>query len=76
MASQQDFDALAERIRLGIATVGSCFIDRHDLEILWPEGNIPSDEEKRVIVKNFAAQYGFTVDLGPSLLVAVFQNPI
>ena len=76
MPSQQDWDALAARIRQGIAKNGSQFLTRQDLKILWPEGSIPSDEEKRVIVKHFAAHYGFTVDLSPDLVIAVFQNPL
>ena len=76
MASQQDWDALAERIRHGIANNGSQFLTRQDMEILWPEGDIPSDEEKRAIVNHFAVHYGFTVDLSPNLVIAAFQNPI
>jgi len=75
MASQADADALAERIRQGIARAGSCFIDRGEMEVLWPGGAVPPDDEKRLILNNFAAHYGFKVDVGPGLIIAAFQNP-
>lgn len=75
MSSQQDFDALAQRIRAGIAKTGCHILTRNDLEVLWPRDIPVPDEEKRLIVNNFAVHYGFAVDLSPNLVIAAFQTP-
>ncbi|HWB59981.1 MAG TPA: hypothetical protein VG733_10835 [Chthoniobacteraceae bacterium] len=72
MASQHDLDTLARRISDGIASSGSAIVDGRDLEILWKAQ--ATDEEKRAAVKNFAAHYGFTADIGPHFVIAAFQK--
>lgn len=44
------------------------------MEILWHREAALSDDEKRIILQNFAAHYGFKVDAGPNLIIAAFQN--
>ena len=72
MASQHDLDMLARRISNGIARSGTTILDRHDLETLWTAQ--ATDEEKRAAVKNFAAHYGFAVDVTPHFVIAAFQR--
>jgi len=73
---KKDFDALAERIRAGIEKHGSYALREKDLEILWSEQILLSEEEKRLVLQNFSMHYGFFVQPGPRLATAIFSNQL
>ena len=71
---EQNFNALAERIRKGISEGGFCTLTQKDLEPVWDCGNALSDTEKRMHIANFATQYKFIVRMDGELSSVIFQN--
>ena len=64
---------LAFDIRQGIMNTGIFTLDRAGLTLVWQEGNEEiADSEKRLRVKNFAAQFGFDVMVDFDFSRAVF----
>jgi hypothetical protein len=74
MASKQQIDALAEKIRAELSKKGYFIIPKSDLEILWDEQADSSDEEKDLVVRNFAVQYRLNVYLASNLSVVLFHH--
>jgi len=69
-------DAFAEQIRNGIATSGCHVVLMDHLKSIWPQDHAPSDEEKGMILKNFATQNGLMVDITPHMMLAVFRDSL
>lgn len=64
-----------EQINCGIAENGIHILDGDKLSQIWNHDDSQPDNEKRLQVENFARANGFTVLLGSSLRIAIFQKP-
>jgi len=71
---KKSMDAIAERIKHGIAQIGLQVIGVEDLAVLWNQHEAGSDSEKRLQLENFAHTYGFAVHLNIFSQVAIFRN--
>ena len=71
---EKELDVLAEQINLGIVRDGIHILDGGKLELIWNGHDSESDDAKRVQVENFARRHDFSVRLGSSLRIAIFQN--
>ena len=65
---------MAARIRKDIAEWGVCNLERADLAFFWVGNEAMHDLEKRMLLRNFALQYGFTPVIDYGLESAVFRN--
>lgn len=70
---KQNMDELAVRIRRGIAKQGEHVLNGDQLKTLWENNAELSNEEKELLLRNFAEHYGFTLHFSSSLLMAAFQ---
>lgn len=70
---KNNMDGLAEKIRAGISKHGCHVLHREDLETFWCS-RPDLDEERQLMVKNFASHYGFLVHVSPYQMLAVFLN--
>ena len=67
-------DAMAERIKHGIAQIGVQVIAGDDLAVIWNHHEAATDCEKRLHLGNFATTYGFEVHLNTLSQVALFRD--
>lgn len=68
-------DALTDQIEQGIAKNGIYILDGGNLDpILKQNGHAQSEDEKRRTIEDFARSHEFSVHLGSSLRIAIFQK--
>jgi len=75
MASRETIDTLAESIRFGIGEAGLFSVHKADLEKLWGQNHNLSDEQKVMLIRNFALFHGFGVEVIGSATSAMFYDP-
>jgi hypothetical protein len=66
-------DALAERIKLGIAQRGVHLLFEDELSIIWRHSDATSDQEKIFLIRNFANVYGFEALVSNPANMAIFK---
>ena len=74
MISQTNCDALAERIRTGIAQKGVHMLLKDELTLIFQRQRIKSDREKLMLILDFATSYAFDVHVNDSKNIAVFKK--
>lgn len=72
--SKNDLDALGQTMKAEIAKHGYHVLHEDDLQNFWSEQIILSNEEKRLMLQNFATEYGLDLYLSPQLTMVVFKN--
>jgi len=72
MVLKDDVDALAKKIREGIAKHGCHILYKMDLETFFSD-EPRTDENMRLLVEKFGADYGFKVQLSVKQMTALFR---
>ena len=73
MVLQDDVDALAKKIREGFAKHGCHILYKNDLETFFSE-EPRTEENMRLLVEKFAADYRFKVQLSVKQMTALFRD--
>jgi len=73
MVSNPDLDALAARIRNGIARRGTHLLFPDGLALIFNRRKIKSDQEKLMLIESFASRYDMAVHVSNSFNMAVFK---
>lgn len=71
---KKEIDALAGFIRAQFADTGICILRQQALSVLWNHEPEMSDMDKRLLVHNFAQQYGFLPVIDYGLDCAIFRE--
>jgi hypothetical protein len=72
MPTEEGVTALAERIKKGLRHKGVHIVFKDDLSVVYNE---ESPAIERVMqVNNFAIQYGFNVNVGEDVSLAIFRS--
>ena len=73
MVLKDDVDALAGKIREGIAKHGCHILYKKDLETFFSD-EPRTDENMRLLVEKFGADYRFKVQLSVKQMTALFRD--
>ena len=71
---EEDMDALFEKIKLGIDSIGMHVVWRDSLGCIWNNNHPKSRDKKELEIINFAGDHGFSVQLGNGSFVAIFRK--
>ena len=72
MAAKETLDALAQTIWFGIEEASLHSIFNEDLGQIWAQDHELPDEQKTMLIKNFAYFYGFRVEVLGKATSAMF----
>ncbi|HWB58218.1 MAG TPA: hypothetical protein VG733_01950 [Chthoniobacteraceae bacterium] len=59
MSGKQQIDALADRIKREIESLGACSLEQQELAVLWGDDTNMPHVEYQMRIANFSLQYGF-----------------
>jgi hypothetical protein len=74
MALKEEMDALAEKIRREIESLGACSLKKQELAPVWGDAAATPNLENLVQLANFSMQYGFMYRVDEECRTASFRE--